>query len=404
LDYTAQIRRYFLINFAFLGCVLFSCPLQAQDPILESSAPVSGEEPALKAESTDASNAIVSEIFFEGNLLTKSRSLEKKIKSRVKKPLDKKQLKEDVKILFETGDFDDVKVDVVYPGKKDSKGRVQARVLFHVVERPIVKRIDYKGDRKIRSSSFQEKLQSQEGSPFDRFKASIDERTILEYYKDEGYASARVDHYTTIDERTKKLILTFFIIEGERVSVKAVNITGASRFSQKYLRKKMKTRRKKVFKEITLQQDLDVLKALYRNKGHLDVILSSPSVRVDEERNEATIDLSVEEGPRYTIGQVSIASSTIFTPVELKKVVVLKKGKEFAQSKLDESVSNISGLYADKGYLRTEVTAHPERDREKGVVNYAIGIEESTIVYVDGVYVDGNTYTKTHVIKGVVLL
>lgn len=65
----------------------------------------------------------VSEIHFDGNTLNKSGALEKKIKTKLKKTLDKKQLKEDVKLLFETGDFEDVRADVTYLEKKDSKGR-----------------------------------------------------------------------------------------------------------------------------------------------------------------------------------------------------------------------------------------------------------------------------------------
>src|SRR5205085_1257858 len=96
--------------------------------------------------------------------------------------------------------------------------------------------------------------------------------------------------------------------------------------------------------------------------------------------------------------------STIFTEKELRKAVVLKERRQFQQSRLDESVANISNLYADKGYLRTEVNAEPERKAEKGSVDFNIAIKESSVVYVDGVYVDGNTYTKDYVIKREVLL
>src|SRR5206468_2775373 len=75
----------------------------------------------------------------------------------------------------------------------------------------------------------------------------------------------------------------------------------------------------------------------------------------------------------------------------------------FQQNKLDESVSNVTSLYADKGYLRTEVTPKPDRSAP-GIVNFTIQIAESSVVYVDGVYVDGNTYTKGYVIKREVLL
>ncbi len=348
--------------------------------------------------------SVVSEITFEGNSLNKSGTLAKKIKTRKGQPLDRKKIQADIKILFETGDFDDVSVDVTALGRKDGKKRELTRITFRVLERAIIKRIDYKGNRKIRSSSFEEKVQSKEGEPFDRYKASLDERAILEYYRDEGYAKAQVEHYTTLDPKKKQILLTFFIIENERVMVKEIQISGTHRFSEKKIKKEMTTRKKKVFKEEVLHEDRNKIIAYYKNHGHLDVIVSSPTVQIIEDKNEARIQMTVEEGPEYKIGKITFDGYTIFKEKELRKAVLVRPGHQYQQNKLDETVANINGLYADKGYLRTEVNAEPFRNRETGTVDFDIKIRESSVVYVDGVYVDGNTYTKDYVIKREVLL
>ncbi len=347
---------------------------------------------------------VVSAITFEGNTLNRSKSLEHKLKSKTGQPLDRKTIQGDIKILFETGFFDDVTADVTKLGTKDSKKRERARITFTVVERPLIKRIDYKGNVKIRSSSFSDKVQSKEEDPYDRYKASLDERVILEYYRDEGYAQAKVEHYTTPDTKKKELLLTFFIIEGDRVMVKSISISGSQRFPEKKLIGKIKTRRKKVFKEDVLRTDRQALIDFYRNHGQLDAEVSTPTTNIDLEHNVATITMTVSEGPEYKVGAFRFYGATIFNEKELRKAVVLKTGSEYEQAKLDESVANISGMYADKGYLRTEVNADPVRDKEHGLVNFTIDIHESQVVYVDGVYVDGNTYTKEKVIKREVLL
>jgi outer membrane protein insertion porin family len=277
-------------------------------------------------------------------------------------------------------------------------------VTFSVDERPVIKRIDYKGNKKIRPTSFETKVQSEVDAPFDKFKASLDERAILEHYRDEGYANAQVEHYTTLDSKTKKLILTFFITEGERIIVKNISISGTKRFAAKKILKKMKTRRKKVFKNEALTTDIETIESFYKNNGHLDVTVSSPTINIDEEKNEATINVDLSEGPRYTVGDLSFSGSTIFTEKELRKAIVIKRKKQFNQERLDESLGNISSMYADRGYLRTEVKDEPVRNTESGTVDFKISIAESSVVYVDGVYVDGNTYTKEYVIKREVLL
>jgi outer membrane protein insertion porin family len=395
--------------FALVIGLLCRC-VWAADDVAVSSSPVavaaSTQTPTQTEPAPEEKEVplVVSAITFEGNTLNKSKTLEHKLKSKVGQTLDRKLIQGDIKILFETGDFDDVTADITKLGTKDSKKRERARITFTVVERPTIKRIDYKGNVKVHSGSFSDKVQSKEGEPYDRYKASLDERVILEYYRDEGYAQAKVEHYTTPDAKKKQLLLTFFIIEGERVMVKSISITGSKRFSEKQLLRKIKTRRKKVFKEDVLRTDRQKLVDFYRNHGHLDAEVSTPTINVDLEHNTATISMNVSEGPEYKVGSFTFYGATIFTEKELRKAIVLKTGHEYEQGKLDESVANITGLYADKGYLRTEVNAEPIRDKEHGVVNYTIDIHESAVVYVDGVYVDGNTYTKEKVIKREVLL
>ncbi len=374
-----------------------------QQPTKEA-AQKEGQTSPGEPENLNDQNKVVSEIVFIGNTLNKSSALAKKIKTKKKSDLDSRQLREDVKILYETGNFDDVEVNVESISSKDSKGKEKVRVVFSIVERSLIKRIDYKGNRKIKPSQFSDKVKSEEGLPYDQFKAGLDERAILEFYKDEGYANAQVEHYTTIDPKKKNLILTFFITEGERVTVKSLTVTGTNEFSSKKIMKLMKTRRKKVFKNEVLTEDLVKIENFYKNKGHLDAVVSTPTVHIDPERNEATIQIDLTEGPRYTVGDISFVGTSIFTEKELKKAVTMKKKELFMQKKLDESVANITGLYADKGYLRTEVTPVADRRSDTGRVNFEMSIAESAVVYVDGVYVDGNSYTKEYVFKREVLL
>ncbi len=381
---------------------------QPAEPVVTSSAAetttIKSEVATSSATDTATGPEVVSQLDFVGNVLNKSRSLAKKIKTKKKQPLDRRKLNADVKILFETHDFDDVTVAVTPLGGKDSDGREKVRVVFTLSERAIIKRIDYKGNKQIRSSSFSDKVQSKEGDSFDRYKAELDEHTILDHYRDEGYAGAKVEHYTTVDQKKRELILTFFTIEGERIIVKSIDIEGSKKYSEKSLKRKLKTRRKKTYKEEALKEDEKRLTEFYRNHGFLDVDVSSPTVEIDQERNLATIKFQIVEGAIYKVGTINFKGSTIFTEKELRKALLIKPGKLYQQSKLDESIANINALYADKGYLRTEVAPRPDRNSGGGIVNFVIEIAESSVVYVDGVYVDGNTYTKGYVIKREVLL
>jgi len=53
---------------------------------------------------------------------------------------------------------------------------------------------------------------------------------------------------------------------------------------------------------------------------------------------------------------------------------VIRPGKEFASIQAGWICGHITGLYADKGYLRTEVLAEPERKPDQGTVDYKINM------------------------------
>ena len=97
------------------------------------------------------------------------------------------------------------------------------------------------------------------------------------------------------------------------------------------------------------------------------------------------------------MGTFAFSGATLYTDRELRKAVALLPGKLYEQSKMDESLHNLQDLYANKGYLRAEVTpqtqTHP-LDADRGTVDLLFSIVESSVVYVDRIYVDGNTYTK----------
>jgi outer membrane protein insertion porin family len=351
----------------------------------------------------------VGEVSVEGNKSIKKRTVLSKVKIRKGDIVVDPSFRADVDRLLETGLFDDVQVAMEeIPGTAYAQGRPHVRVIFRVQERPVIKRIDFKGDQKLPERKFRDDISSKSGDPFDRFKAVQDVQKILEIYQDEGYADAKVEFYTSLHPKTQKVLLTFFITEGSRIMIKEVQVTGNETVSDRKIRRLMKkSRRKKVFKEDHLRNDLEEVKRFYQNKGFMEVGVALPGKEFNEDHTAVTLHINITEGRRYTVGKFSFEGATLFNDKTLRKAVALKPGKLYSQDRMDESLRNLQDLYADKGYLRAEIT--PERvteplDEERGRVNIHFDIFESSVVYVDRIYVDGNTYTKEQVIRREILL
>ena len=391
------MTRFHLLAWAVLGLGIFS--LAAFSPISAAESPSAGPDIP----------PVIGQISVEGNRFSKANSVLSKVKARKGDVVTDPAFRGDVDRLLESGLFEDVEVAVEdLPGGKDARGGAKVRVIFKIKERPVIRRVDFKGNRKLADSKFRDGLVSKVDEPYDRFKASQDVSKILSVYHDEGYLDAQAESYTSLDPRTNKVILTFFLTDGSRVTVRDVMVEGTRAFSAGKVRKTLKaTRRKKVFKEDSYNQDLALLVEAYRNQGFLEVGVDSSRREFSPDRDKVTLFLSINEGRRYTVGTFAFSGATLYTDRELRKAVALLPGKLYEQSKMDESLHNLQDLYANKGYLRAEVTpqtqTHP-LDADRGTVDLLFSIVESSVVYVDRIYVDGNTYTKEKVIRREVLL
>ncbi len=352
---------------------------------------------------------VIGEVRAEGNRFLKVRAVLSKTKARAGDTVTDSAFRADVDRLLETGQYDDVEVALEdLPGEKTALGAPKVRVIFRVKERPVVRRIDFKGNRRLPDSKFREELSSKTDDPYDRFKAVQDVQRILAKYREEGYAEAQVESYVSLNPRKHKVILTFFITEGSRVLVKAVNVEGQRFFAARRVRRLLKkTRRKKVFKEDTYKEDVDGLVEAYRNNGFLETQVDTSTRVYSADHTQVTLTLSVREGRRYTVGAVAFGGAALYTDKELAKAVTLKGGKLYDEAKMKESLRGLQDLYADKGYLRAEIT--PETltrplDEAQGTVDLMFAVVESSVVAVDRIYVDGNTSTKEFVIRREVLL
>ncbi len=364
-----------------------------------------------ESDSPDSSftRQVIGEVTAQGNVIQKKKAVLSKVKARKGDVVVDPTFRADVDRLLETGLYDEVEVSLEdMAGPPSAQGLPKVRVIFEVNERPIIKRVDFKGNMKVGDSKFRDQMSLKSGDPFDRFKVAQDEQKILSIYRDEGYADARVESYTSVQPKTNKIILTFFITEGNRIMIKAVNVEGNKLVSAKKIRRVFKKiRRKKVFKEEDLTNDIDELKTFYKNRGFLEVNIGTPKRQLNDDHTAVSLTFTIDEGRRYTVGNFTFSGATLFTDKELKKAIAMPTGKLYRQDRYDESLRNLQDMYADKGYLRAEITPESQTqvvDDARGRVDFHFDIIESSVVYVDRIYVDGNTYTKEQVIRREILL
>ncbi|MCB4790741.1 MAG: outer membrane protein assembly factor BamA [Elusimicrobia bacterium] len=333
----------------------------------------------------------ISGIYIEGLINIKEKTVLKKIKSKTGKPYSESKIKADFQTMLEMEYFDNVSVLVDTSTWK---------ITFKVKEKPYIKRINFKGNKKISRGSLMSEITLKEKTYYELLKLQESKDKIMVLYGDKGYADCKMEVYPTINEKTNEMTLSFLISEGNRILIGGVEITGTKVYKAKKIKGKMdKVKKKKVFKEENLKNDIDAIKEFYKNNGYIQIQVDEPKITYNKERTQMFISMNISEGKKYKVGNISFSGNIVFTDSQIKKDVTLKPGSLYQEEKFKESQQAILELYSDKGYLNCQVVPKFTPDQEKGIMDILFDIKENSVIYVGRIYVDGLTNTKEFVIK-----
>ena len=121
-----------------------------------------------------------------------------------------------------------------------------------------------------------------------------------------------------MDLGENRVNVVFEINEGGRTKISAVNFNGNNAYSDRRLSDVISTKRSSIlsyflrndiYAEDRLRADEEALRRFYYNHGYADFRVISSSADLDPSTNEYVINFTVEEGERYTFGDVTIESN-----------------------------------------------------------------------------------------------
>lgn len=297
-------------------------------------------------------------------------------------------------------EFVEVKVEPAAGGQVD--------VVFELVSKYTLGRIEYQGNEAYSDSRLASKGELSTGGSLDEFNVSVAAGKIRDYYVEKGYPDVTVDYRIERDGTTGYATAIFEIEEGERVKITDISFTGNDTFKVKRLRKEMQTKTRNWlswltgtgrFDDAQFQEDLARLRTFYRNQGFLDVVVDESKVDITFPRSgRMQINIHVVEGERYYLGEMSVQNATIFTSGELLSAVKILPGEPFSPAAVDDAASAVREYYTSRGYLDAGVRAERVPNMETRRIDVVFRVRESEKFYVESIKVEGNTKTKTRVI------
>ncbi len=182
------------------------------------------------------------------------------IPTRPGRPASDKEVKEDLRRLYATRWF--FSVEPVF--RHVDGGDV---LVFRVLERPIVRHVEYRGNRLIKTKYLEGLTGLEPGSPYDVSINREAARRIAEYYREKGFADVKVRLLKGDSPQDRDVV--FEIDEGAKLIVSKVSFSGNRDISSAILKTKLQTKRALlglpflggVFKPETIKDDIAALHA-----------------------------------------------------------------------------------------------------------------------------------------------
>jgi outer membrane protein assembly complex, YaeT protein len=344
------------------------------------------------------------------------------IRVKVGDPYLRVAVDDDVRNLYGTGQFYNIRV-------MEEQTPEGFAITYVVQGKPRLTDIKYQGNSKYSIRKLQKKVTSKVGEPLDEGKLFTDSQEIQKMYQKAGYPGTEVKYITTIDSDTGRATATFDIKESQKIKIVSVQFDGASAFTQKELRKAIKTRKRwmlswltgtGVFKDEQFEDDKERLAEFYRSKGYIDFELKDVQFEYPSGR-KMVIHFVIYEGRQYKVGSVNFTGNELFTDEEIAKGlralqpkgVLIKKtklgpnglkmdvGDEFTPRGYREDIQQLEDFYGSRGYIDAGRSLNVVRipNTDTGTMDLEFKIEEGQKSFIEKIEIRGNNKTKDRVIR-----
>jgi outer membrane protein insertion porin family len=340
---------------------------------------------------------LIKELTVEGNRRVQEAVILGRVQSKLGGPFNPALLSEDLRAIFGLGFFDDVKMRV-----EDFEGGV--KIVFVVSERPFVRDIDFTGNKKIATTTLQEKIDLKLGSVYNPVDVQRAREKLKEHYEEEGYFEAQitpeVEKFADGDVR-----VAFIINEGRRITIDRIVIVGNQGLSARDIKKVMVVQEREYFvlrgtvQRQKLEEDIERILALYNDYGFIQARVESHDIAVDRDRARVTITIRVVEGPQYHVDQINITGVTLLPESEIRRQLKFKSGDVFSRSALRESVNSIADLYSTIGRASADITPRTDQVPAAAKVHITLEITEGPVVYVERINISGNLRSEDKILR-----
>jgi outer membrane protein insertion porin family len=341
---------------------------------------------------------------------------------------DSSVVERDFNSLWNTGYFDDVRIEKVQTDKC-------VQLVIYVREKPTIREINYKGVNAVSQSDILDAFKKAKvgltvESQYDPTKVKRAEVVIKELLSAHGHQFATIrTEIKTIPPAA--VSITFNVKEGPTVKVGKIAFDGNYNLSDRTLRRSMRNLRPigiphsillenlfaRTFDATRLDEDTERVRQAYRDRGYFKALTSEASTHVRDagglnpftlrpsKGKRVDILIPVEEGARYKLGGVTFTGNKFITRKEyLRAQFAQKDGEWFNASQFGKGLDQLRKAYGAQGFINFVGTPEPHIDEANKTITLNINIDEGEQFSVSRIEFTGNSITRDKVIRRELLL
>ena len=333
----------------------------------------------------------------EGNRRVEADTIRSYFRVGGSERLDSAKIDAALKALYATGLFQDVRIT---PGN--------GRILVSVVENPVINRVAFEGNKKVKDEQLAAEVQSKARGTLSRALVQNDVQRIVEIYQHNGRYDVRVEP-KVIDLPNGRVDLVFEVNEGVKTGVESIAFVGNKAYSDYRLRDVIKTgvtnwlsflKSNDVYDADRIEVDRDLLRRFYLRNGFADVRIVSAVGEYEPAKKGFIITFTIDEGVQYHFGAVNIQSGVPTVPPEsLRYKLRVEAGRVYNADAIEKSVEEATIEVARRGYPFAAVRPRGERNIANRTVDVTFVVEEGPRTYIERINIRGNTRTRDYVIR-----
>jgi len=264
----------------------------------------------------------------------------------------------------------------------DSLETNEVVVTFRITEGPKgrIKKIVFKGNRKIKSSNLKKVMTTKQWSLFSFFtKTGVLDEDILKddtqlltaYYYEHGYLDAKISEPKINLRDPKRIRIEIAIEEGPQYRLGTIDFKGDLLTTKEDLFKDLRLKRNDVYRNSAIREQIRILTEKFANEGYAYVEIN-PETNTDPKNLLVHLTFEIDKKRRVSFETIQVTGNTKTRDKVVRRELEVEEGEIYSVTDLNESRDALrrTGYFKEVGFT----TSRGSTDEK---INLDVKVEEA---------------------------